>query len=316
MKGNTLDVLISVLGQPSKPHNPIDRNGNVYFHCPFCNHHNKKLTINIEKEVWNCFVCEARGRSFTRLMIKTGNNQYISVFKKKSSNLDIDNLFKEEVKKEESVEIEIPKGYYPIFKNQNKHFFKAAVNYLYKRGLEQEDILRYDIYYSIADQRVLFPSYDDSEQLNYYVRRSINKNEKIKYSNATVPKKNVIFNEHLLKWDEEMYLVEGVFDAIASRKNAVPILGSSLNEGFKLFKKIIKNKTKIVIALDNDARNKSISLADKLIGYGVDVRFVDWNTEEKRDIAEMGSEEFLKIASSGAVRSVDFKDIIQEKLFR
>ncbi len=68
-ESKNLDILTSVLGQPQKPHNPIDRNGNAYFHCPFCNHKNKKLTVNLTKGLWNCFVCEMRGRSLSRLMI-------------------------------------------------------------------------------------------------------------------------------------------------------------------------------------------------------------------------------------------------------
>ena len=146
--------------------------------------------------------------------------------------------------------------------------------------------------------------------------RSIRPDEKMKYKNATIAKKDVIFNEHLVEWDKELFLVEGVFDAIISRKNAIPILGSSINEEFKLFRKVIKNKTDVVIALDADARKKAMALANKFIKYGVDVRFIDWKEDESRDIADMGSEEFMKIATSGALRNVEFKDTIKEKLFR
>jgi hypothetical protein len=111
-------------------------------------------------------------------------------------------------------------------------------------------------------------------------------------------------------------LVEGVFDAIISRKNAVPILGSSINDEFKLFRKIIKHKTPVVIALDADARKKALAMADKFIIFGINVRFIDWKEGENRDIAEIGSEEFMKIAASGALRNVEFKDTIKERMFR
>jgi len=314
---DSLSVLISALGTPQRPNNPVDKNGNVYFHCPFCDHKNKKLTVNIEKGLWNCWVCETRGRSLSRLMIKTGNqaqaellNTYIK------PQLDIDNLFgQNDVKKVKQVVV-LPKGFVPIFKNINKVFFQAALYYLYKRGFVKEDILKYDIHYSITEQRVLFPSYDDNETLNYYVSRSIRPDEKMKYKNATVPKRDVIFNEHLVEWNKELYLVEGIFDAIISRKNAVPILGSSINDEFRLFRKIIKNKTPIVIALDADARKKALTMANKFIIFGIEVRFIDWKEGEERDIAAMGSEEFMKIATSGALRNVEFKDTIKEKLFR
>ena len=161
----------------------------------------------------------------------------------------------------------------------------------------------------------MFPSYVEVENLNYYVSRSIRPDERMKYKNATVAKKNVIFNEHLIDWSKELFLVEGVFDAIISRKNAVPILGSSINEGIKLFRKVIKNKTDIVLALDADARKKTLSIADKFSSYDINVRFIDWVANENRDIAEMGSDEFDKIATSGALRNVEFKDQIKERLF-
>ena len=80
-------------------------------------------------------------------------------------------------------------------------------------------------------------------------------------------------------------------------------------------KKIIKHKPPVVIALDVDARKKCLSIAEEFGNFGVNVRFVDWKKGEERDIAEMGSEEFLTITTSGAVRSVEFKDTIKERLF-
>jgi len=314
---DTLSVLISALGNPQRPNNPIDKKGNVYFHCPFCDHKNKKLTVNVEKGLWNCWVCEQRGRTLSRLMIKSGNPQQAELLNTYvKPQLDIDNLFGQNDVKEIKQVVTLPKGFVPIFKNINKVFFQAALQYLQKRGFEKGDILKYDIHYSITEQRVLFPSYDDNETLNYYVSRSIRPDEKMKYKNATVSKKDVVFNEHLVEWDKELYLVEGVFDAIISRKNAVPILGSSINDEFKLFRKIIKHKTPVVIALDADARKKALAMADKFIIFGINVRFIDWKEGENRDIAEIGSEEFMKIAASGALRNVEFKDTIKERMFR
>ena len=170
---DSLSVLISALGTPQRPNNPVDKKGNVYFHCPFCNHKNKKLTVNVEKGLWNCWVCEQRGRSLSRLMIKSGNQAQAKLLETyRKPQLDIDNLFGQNDVKEVKQVVTLPKGFIPIFKNINKVFFQAALEYLYKRGFEKEDILKYDIHYSITEQRVLFPSYDDNEALNYYVSRS------------------------------------------------------------------------------------------------------------------------------------------------
>ncbi len=100
----------------------------------------------------------------------------------------------------------MPKGYENLFRNIEKAFYKPAVGYLLKRGLSKEDILKYDLYYSVSDQRILFPSYDREHNLNYYVARTIQPFESYKYKNATASKREVIFNEHLIEWDKPLYV--------------------------------------------------------------------------------------------------------------
>ena len=307
-----LDVLSQYLGSYKTM-----AGGNHYFECPGCRHHNKKLTIQIEKNVFSCFHCEIRGRSFLYLLKLAGASnlsQYKELFnEKKQINLeDIDLIFgKKEVRKNK---LTLPKGYSSLFRNIEKHFYKPAVEYLLKRGLEKEDILKYDIYYSISEQRVLFPSYDKDHNLNYYVARSISPLENYKYKNATASKREVIFNEHLIDWNTPLYIVEGIFDAILSRKNAVPILGSNVGRGSLLFKRLLQNNTEVIIALDADAKKKIIKVINELVRYNIPVTYVDWKSEE-RDIAEMGSAKFEEIVTSGSVKSFTFEDEIKERLF-
>ena len=35
------------------------KGGEHAFHCPFCNHHKKKLQVNFETQKWHCWVCNA-----------------------------------------------------------------------------------------------------------------------------------------------------------------------------------------------------------------------------------------------------------------
>ena len=308
-----IDILTQFLGTSRI----TDRNGNSYFHCPFCNHHNNKLTINIEKEVYNCFHCEVRGRGLLYLLKKMkvpDANQYKKIFNEGTliSITDIDNIFGEEPLIEKK--LILPKGYENLFRNIEKEFYKRAVDYLLKRGLRKEDILKYDIYYSVSEQRVLFPSYDKDSDLNYYVARSIQPFENYKYKNAKASKRNVIFNEHLIEWNKPLYVVEGIFDAILSRKNAVPILGSNIGTGSLLFKRLLENRTEVIVALDADAKKKVFNLINKLVKFNVKVTYVDWENE-KRDIAEIGSEEFEEIVTSGSVKSFTFADEVKERLF-
>ena len=307
-----LDILAQHLG-----HFKTMAGANHYFECPSCHHHNKKLTVNIEKSVWNCFHCEVKGKSFLYLLKLAGAsnlNQYKKIFNEEAKiNIeDIDNLFGKEVATKKK--LMLPRGYENLFRNIEKAFYKPAVEYLLKRGLKKEDILKYDIHYSVSDQRVLFPSYDREHNLNYYVARSIQPFESYKYKNAMASKREVIFNEHLIEWDKPLYIVEGIFDAILSRKNAVPILGSNVGSGSLLFKRLLQNHTEVIIALDADAKKKMFKMINELVKYNIPVTYVDWRSEE-RDIAEMGSDTFEEIVTSGSVKSFTFEDEIKERLF-
>jgi DNA primase len=310
---NKLDVLSQHLGNYK-----LMAGGNYYFACPSCSHRNNKLTINIEKNVFACFHCGIKGRSFLYLLKLAGvanPNQYKKIFNEtRQINIaDIDNIFGEEPLIENK--LTLPKGYENLFRNIEKEFYKRAVDYLLQRGLRKEDILKYDIHYSVSEQRVLFPSYDKDSNLNYYVARSIQPFENYKYKNARASKRNVIFNEHLIEWNKPLYIVEGIFDAILSRKNAVPILGSNIGTGSLLFKRLLENRTEVIIALDADAKKKVVNLINKLVKFNVKVTYVDWE-DEKRDIAEIGSEEFEEIVMSGSVKSFTFADEVKERLFK
>ena len=40
------------------------------FACPKCNHHKEKLSVNIDKDVFKCWICDYRGNSIYRLVRK------------------------------------------------------------------------------------------------------------------------------------------------------------------------------------------------------------------------------------------------------
>ena len=138
---------------------------NHYFECPGCHHRNNKMTINLEKGVFNCWHCGLKGKSFIWLLKLAGAsnpNQYKKIFNETQQiNLeDIDKIFgKEEVRKNK---LALPKGYESLFRNIEKAFYKPALEYLLNRGLKKEDVLKYDILYST------FPDKDSYSWLIYY----------------------------------------------------------------------------------------------------------------------------------------------------
>ena len=126
-----------------------------------------------------------------------------------------------------------------------------------------------------------------------------------KYLNPPVPK-DIIFNELYLDFDQDLVIVEGIFDAIVAGPNAVPILGSTLRENSKLFQMIVKADTPIYIGLDIDAENKSKRIIKDLLNYGIEVYKVD--TFGYDDIGSMTKEEFLKRKNEAVL--CDFNDYL------
>ena len=115
--------------------------------------------------------------------------------------------------------------------NPNSLLYKQAWNYLTKsRGLTKDIIDKYKIGYTVGgkyDSRIIIPSYDINDELNYWVGRTY-VNQKPKYLNPDSDKEVIIFNECCLNWDSDIYLVEGPFDHIVVH-NSVPLLGKKIS---------------------------------------------------------------------------------------
>ena len=66
-----------------------------------------------------------------------------------------------------------------------------------------------------------------------------------------------------------------------------------MREGSRLFKKIVKNDTPILLALDPDADYKSNSIKKLLLKYGIEVREVKYSDD--RDLGDMGKDEVTQM---------------------
>jgi hypothetical protein len=98
-----------------------------------------------------------------------------------------------------------------------------------------------------------------------------------------------VFNELFINWNEDLVLVEGVFDALVAG-NSVPILGSTLRSNSDLVRKIVLNDTPIYVALDPDAREKENRIIQTLLRYDVELHKIDVSDYE--DIGSMPAEVF------------------------
>jgi len=283
--------------------------GNHAFNCPFCNHRKPKLEINMQtteegKNFWECWVCQTRGQSIRSLLkqLKTPQSQAAEILKYLPKGTYID------YKGEQSVEL--PEEYQSLYEASKESVIANIVRtYLYERGLTDNDIIKYSIGYATTGNfggRVIIPSYSQSNQLNFFVARTFDGNY-FKYKNPEASK-DIVFFENLINWNQPIILCEGVFDAMAIRRNAIPILGKSISDA--LYKRILTSTlTDIYIALDDDAQDVAMRLAEKFTNAGFKVFNVKL---QGKDPSEVGFEEFTKYIQTA--EELDFSSLMMHKL--
>lgn len=272
-------------------------NQNYGIWCPACadsNSSKKKLFIHVETGMYHCWVCGIKGQkinSLYRRYFPSHTDRCDEVYGKTIFKYD-DN---EEDKDLEEV-VNIPKGFILLAQNNNKGDpdVVAATNYCLNRGLSVRDMWYFKIGTCTTGRfrrRIIIPSFNAEGILNYYVGRSIDGGNKIKYLNAKVAKRNIIFNEINLDWKSELTIVEGPMDLMKCNENATCLLGSSMPEDSLLFSKIISNRTPVLLALDSDMQDKAHQYAENLSSYDVQVRML--NLGEYSDVGEMTKNHFM-----------------------
>jgi hypothetical protein len=98
--------------------------------------------------------------------------------------------------------------------------------------------------------------------------------------------KDIVPFELFINWSSPLVLCEGMFDALAIKRNAIPLLGKHIQR--ELMKKIVTSQVqKIYIALDKDAQKDAVKFCEQLMNEGKEVYLVDL---EEKDPSEMGFE--------------------------
>ena len=263
-----VELLTDVLGRPKQHY---ESKGQISFDCPVCaeekglDHGDGKgnLEINYGKHVYKCWSCgETYGTQgpLGKLFDKHATKKQKKVY----------NLIKpEELKQkdEKKPKLKLPEGY-TTFEDSNARFIPhiEAMNYLKSRGITDDIIKKYKIGYTATGDfayRIIVPSFNKEGTLNYFIARSFVP-KKMKYKNPTAAKDEIIFNEGLIDWNKDVYLVEGAFDGFFL-DNSIPMLGKHMSE--LLFEKIyMKSKGDVIIALDGDAWDNAIKLYRELNG--------------------------------------------------
>lgn len=270
------------------------------FYCPKCKHHKKKLSVNLGKDMFKCWICGWSSKSIRRLVKRYGNYIQQKTWNELSGIVEITEyekifLVDGEIQEKEQV-LNLPDEFQSLCNRDVSLTSLPARRYLKDRGITKEDILFWKMGYAVSGEyagRVIIPSFNVEGKVDYFIARTY-ENDWKRYKNPEAPR-DIIFNELFVDWHNDITIVEGVFDAVKAR-NAIPILGSTLRENSKLFKELIKHDPAIYIALDPDAEKKAEKLVNSLLSYGAEVYKID--IPAGKDVGDLTHEQYLQYKAS------------------
>ena len=284
-----------------------NKSAEYLFHCPKCGHHKRKLSINLIKGAFKCWVCDWSGRNIYRIIRQFGTTDQKYEWKSLTQQIEVekfaDKLFGQ-VEEDTRDKISLPKHFISLANKELPPTSMYPINYLKSRRIGKKDIIKWKIGYCPKGKyggRIVIPSFDEDGDVNFFVSRSYDRDWR-KYLNPEASK-DIIFNHPYIDFDEPITIVEGVFDAIKAGDNSVPLLGSTLTETSSLFDQIIKNDTPVYLALDPDAEKKTNKLIRLFLNYDIELYLVD--VGPFNDVGEMTKKQFEERKSSAKFINLD-----------
>ncbi|AUV56913.1 DNA primase [Staphylococcus phage vB_SauM_LM12] len=329
------DFLTQELGEPKE--NTI---GELRYCCPFCGEKSYKFyvkqALDSSNGQYHCKKCDESGNpiTFMKTYYNITGKQAFDLLE--SKNIDIERAPLLTTNNKDLTESEklilmlrgvhqdkgttsikpprLPEGYKLLKDNLNNKEIIPFLKYLKGRGITLEQIINNNIGYVINGSfykvdgeskvslrnSIIFFTYDNDGNYQYWNTRSIEKNPYIKSINAPakqdeVGRKDVIFNLNIARKKKFLVITEGVFDALTFHEYGIATLGKQVTEN--QIKKIIDYvsiDTSIYIMLDTDALDNNIDLAYKLKTHFNKVYFVPHGDEDANDMGTRKAFELLK----------------------
>ena len=277
------------------------------FVCPFSHHRKPKLAVNLTTQYWQSWIdTNAKGRSiyalFKRLQVPSNYFAELSKIVKLPKSMKLADTEKQYVS--------LPYEFKRLTETHKDFSYTKAMNYLKNRGIKSYDIERYDIGYCSGGDyggRIIVPSFDVDNKLNYFLARDFTGSAYLKYKNPPVSKDVVVF-ENQVDFSEPLIFCEGVFDAIAIRRNAIALLGKNIPSKLKM--RLIEHGVKEVsIVLDNDAYKNALAMSESLMNDNIQVRLIKMG---KEDAADLGFNKIIHRLKH--TNLLDFGELMKQKL--
>ena len=278
-----IQLLESVLGKGKST-----SGGNIAFFSPFVSHYKPKLEVrSIPDEqgnyTWHCWISDRKGKSIQTLFKQL--NLPKETFDRLNRIIDAGKYRDFEPTAKVQEDLHLPDAYKPLWITKNTPDYRNAIYYLKNRGITVFDIIRYRIGYcedGPYSGKIIIPSYDCEGQLNYFVSRAYYSADKNKHKNPKVSKDIIGFGM-MINWNEPIVLCEGAFDAMAIKRNAIPLFGKIIQPALQ--KKIIEEHVKnIYICLDHDAIRNALSICEKFMAEGLNVYLVEMQDKDPSDL--------------------------------
>jgi len=158
---------------------------------------------------------------------------------------------------------------YLLDKSDSCTLKSLALKYLYSRGITDEEIIFYNLHYSPQGKyygRIIVPFIQHGQMVSFVARTFVG--DEIRLLNP-VGKKDIFNLQFATSNYDHIIICEGVFDAIATGKNAIAVLGMHLSEYQiqKLYAYCHDKEIGIFFDSGKNSWNETLKLANKLSFY-------------------------------------------------
>jgi hypothetical protein len=238
--------------------------------CPECGNSNWNLQVSLKEKsagMVHCWACELKGKVNKLVYEKRDFREIYRIFLLQGV------VVSEGTDKER--ELLVPEGFGKILFCEEK----KIIEYLEKRGLSIKEAAELGVRFRFP--YILFEL--NNSFYKYWVMKNI---ETERYTMPEVPKTEIVW--HISHQSDDVLIVEGIFDGVKAWQagyDAIVLMGKVLHD--KAFKYIVNvlGRARIHVALDQDAPQYSMKLAEELNKKGIEVfMFPYMESEEGADI--------------------------------